>query len=381
MPAIEYFREILETLARSDELRTGSRPVVGTLCNFVPEALVIAAGAVPVRVCAGDHAAALQGEAVVPRDICPVCKSTVGTLRSPGGPHGRLDLLVVPAVCDAKKKLPQVLEGQCPVHVMELPVDKQGPGAERRWLEQVRFLAERLEKLTGQRITRQGLRGAIDFINQRQSAYRELLALRQEDPPRLSGLEALLLTNASFSDDVARWTQHARVLAAERRSAPAPARGPRLVVTGAPLIHPNLRLVELVESLGAHVVADDMCSGGERLYVPIIPQEWNLPEMLLAVAETALLPTTCPCFSRHDDRLARIGELVDAYSAQGVVYHNLRLCTLYQFEATAVRDSLAARSVPMLELQTDYTPEDTEQMHTRVQAFLEMLAARVPVGG
>jgi len=381
MPAIEYFREILESPARADELKTGSRPVVGTMCNFVPEALVIAAGAVPVRVCAGDHAAALEGEALVPRDICPVCKSTVGTLQRPAGPHGRLDLLVVPAVCDAKKKLPQVLEGQAPVHVMELPVEKQGPGAERRWLEQVRLLAERLEKLTGQRITRQGLREAIDLINERQHAYRELLALRQENPPRLSGLEALLLANASFTDDVARWTQRARALAAERQSASAPAPGPRLVVTGAPLIYPNLRLVELIESLGAHVVADEMCSGSERLYVPIIPQEWNLPEMLLAVAETALLPTTCPCFSRHDDRLTRIGELVDAYSVDGVVYHSLRLCALYQFEATAVRDSLSSRSVPMLEIQSDYTPEDTEQMHTRVQAFLEMLAARAPVPG
>jgi len=72
---------------------------------------------------------------------------------------------------------------------------------------------------------------------------------------------------------------------------------------------------------------------------------------------------------------------VDAYSVDGVVYHSLRLCALYQFEATAVRDSLSSRSVPMLEIQSDYTPEDTEQMHTRVQAFLEMLAARAPVPG
>ncbi len=138
---------------------------------------------------------------------------------------------------------------------------------------------------------------------------------------------------------------------AERGEAGSARPGPRLLVAGAPIIYPDLRLLEAIESAGAHVVADVMCSGAERLYVPIVPQEWTLSALLRAIAETALLPTTCPCFTRSDDHVNRVLDLIETYAVDGVVYRNLRLCTLFQFEAAAVRQALKAESVPMLELQ------------------------------
>jgi benzoyl-CoA reductase/2-hydroxyglutaryl-CoA dehydratase subunit BcrC/BadD/HgdB len=126
------------------------------------------------------------------------------------------------------------------------------------------------------------------------------------------------------------------------------------------------------------VVADVMCSGSERLYMPIVPREWTFPEMLRAVAETALLPATCPCFTRGDDRVDRILDLVETYSVDGVVYRNLRLCTLFQFETPLVQAALERERVPMLELQMDYTLGDREQLLTRLQAFLEIVESRRP---
>jgi benzoyl-CoA reductase/2-hydroxyglutaryl-CoA dehydratase subunit BcrC/BadD/HgdB len=110
--------------------------------------------------------------------------------------------------------------------------------------------------------------------------------------------------------------------------------------------------------------------------MPIVPREWTTPEMLRAVAETALLPATCPCFTRSDDRVNRILDLIDTFAVDGVVYRNLRLCTLFQFEAAVVRRALEAEGIPMLDLQMDYTAGDTEQLATRLQAFLEIVGAR-----
>jgi benzoyl-CoA reductase/2-hydroxyglutaryl-CoA dehydratase subunit BcrC/BadD/HgdB len=376
MSSIDYFRHILQAPDRARELAAGERPVVGTMCNFVPEALVLAAGAVPVRICGGNHDAAREAEALVPRDSCPVGRSSVGLMQRREGVYQRLDLLVVPAVCDAKRKLPQVLDGRAPVHVMQVPVDKETDGAEAAWLDQVMRLAARLQELTGTPVTRTTLQAAIRTINSRQQAFSELLELRQSHPPGVSGLEMAQVTSASFIDDVERWTQRVRDLVSERGTPAEVPDGPRLLVTGAPIIHPDLQLLEAIEGAGAHVVADVMCSGAERLYMPIVPREWNLPEMLRAVAETALLPATCPCFTRADDRVSRILDLVETYSADGVIYRNLRLCTLFQFETAAVRSALEREDVPMLELQMDYTSGDTEQLLTRLQAFLEIMESR-----
>ncbi len=376
MPAIEYFHRVLASPDRAQELAEGDRPVVGTMCNFVPEALILAAGAVPVRVCGGDHGAAGAAELLMPRDSCPVCRSSVGLLTARQGILQRLDLLVIPAVCDSKRKLPQVLGDQVPVHVMQVPADKQAEGAEAAWRDQVGQLARRLEGLTGKAITRRALAEAVQTLNARQQAFAELSELRRLHPPRVSGLEVAHVTNASFVADVEEWTREVRALAAER-SAPAGGRdGPRVLVAGAPLIYPDFQLLEVIESAGAHVVADVMCSGTERLYVPIVPQEWSLPELLRAVAETALLPTTCPCFTRSEDCVSRILDLIETCQVEGVVWRNLRLCTLYQFEAQAVRAALEQADVPLLELQMDYTRGDAEPLATRLQAFLEVVGAR-----
>ncbi len=51
--AIEYFREIITTGRRQAEVEAFPGKVVGVYCNFVPEALLCALGALRVRLCSG----------------------------------------------------------------------------------------------------------------------------------------------------------------------------------------------------------------------------------------------------------------------------------------------------------------------------------------
>ena len=50
---------------------------------------------------------------------------------------------------------------------------------------------------------------------------------------------------------------------------------------------------------------------------------------------------------------------------------------LYAMEYTRVKKALDKINVPVYYLDTEYTREDVGQMKTRVEAFLEMLTARV----
>jgi benzoyl-CoA reductase/2-hydroxyglutaryl-CoA dehydratase subunit BcrC/BadD/HgdB len=42
-------------------------------------------------------------------------------------------------------------------------------------------------------------------------------------------------------------------------------------------------------------------------------------------------------------------------------------------EAYGVRQRLKHESIPLLEVETDYSTEDMAQLQTRVQAFIEMI--------
>jgi benzoyl-CoA reductase/2-hydroxyglutaryl-CoA dehydratase subunit BcrC/BadD/HgdB len=380
--AVDYFREIVTTDRRRAELAAFTGKVVGVYCNFVPEALIYALGALPVRLCSGDREAAQRGEEMLPRDTCSLVKSCVGSAIAGDGLFSRVNLLVIPTSCDAKTKLGAVMAEFKPVHVLQLPPTKNTRAAGQFWIGEAWELVRRLETLTGRKLTGESLAQAIGMLNRRQQAFRRFLELRKRVPSAVGGEEALLVTGASFSDDVERWTAQLGQLCAEREFRAAEAdrapalRRPRLLLTGAPLVYPHLKLVCTIQEAGAEIAIDEMCSGTQRLYDPVIFRDPSLRTMVESVAEKHLLPSTCPCFAQQTDRMNRVQELADEFRADGVLYHYLRVCPAFDIEAVAMQRELKRQGMPSLVITTDYSQEDTEQIRSRVQAFLEMLRAR-----
>ncbi len=57
----------------------------------------------------------------------------------------------------------------------------------------------------------------------------------------------------------------------------------------------------------------------------------------------------------------------------GVIYHDLRLCQLFDMEKDLINRQLKEQNIPMLTLHTDYGQEDIEQLKNRIEPFLEMI--------
>ena len=56
----------------------GGVPLIGTYCVMVPQELIYAAGAQPVKLCSGSYTAFSIGDDKVPRDACPLVKAVEG---------------------------------------------------------------------------------------------------------------------------------------------------------------------------------------------------------------------------------------------------------------------------------------------------------------
>jgi benzoyl-CoA reductase/2-hydroxyglutaryl-CoA dehydratase subunit BcrC/BadD/HgdB len=92
------------------------------------------------------------------------------------------------------------------------------------------------------------------------------------------------------------------------------------------------------------------------------------------------MASTCPCFTSSDGNEDRINWLlnkVKEWNINGVIYYVIRGCMLYAMEYTRIKRELDRLNIPVYYLDTEYTREDVGQMKTRVEAFLEMLSARV----
>jgi benzoyl-CoA reductase/2-hydroxyglutaryl-CoA dehydratase subunit BcrC/BadD/HgdB len=157
------------------------------------------------------------------------------------------------------------------------------------------------------------------------------------------------------------------------------------MVTGTPMIWPdNWKLPTLIEEGTPQgiLVADELCSSERLLYEPVGVDEWSLDDMLKAISERYLMSSTCPCFTSKDGNEDRINWLlnkVKEWGVQGVIYYVVHGCMLYAMEYTRIKKVLDRINIPLYYLDTDYTREDVGQMRTRVEAFLEMLSARIDI--
>ena len=380
--SLSYFREMVTSRQGEKELLDFKGLVVGTFCNFVPDELVWAVGGRSIRLCGGDPQWEEMGGDLLSRHVCSVARATAGLPKMDPKLWARLDLLIAPAACDAKKKLAEAFGRDRPVHVMDVPAMKSD-AAQAYWLGEVRRLAERIERAAGRKITRTALDKAMRLSMKRESLFRELLELQygqQRVGVLMTGEQFHFVTGASFADEPARYTDQLQVLLKTLRDADAAgyraggADAPRVVLAGAPLIYPNFKLLQIIREAGGAVVADSSCSATQCFYQHLAPRDWSMKEMIRALAEKKLLPCMCPCFGAHEDRTVRLRELSRASKADGIIFHQLRTCALFAAESELLRRELEPDALPLLVVNTDYASSDTEPLRTRIEAFLEILS-------
>lgn len=361
---------------------------VGIYCMVVPEELIYAAGAIPVRLCAGCFESSQIGEDRVPRDGCPLVKSSMGLSMQKGLKVFDLcDVVAIPTTCDAKRKLGEELSAFKEVWMIETPHIKDADFSRRIWMEQIYALKVKLETVKrngtrGRRINARRMAAAIRDTARAQVQMRRLLSLRTARKPVVWGRQATAVVNAYAFSHVNRWTDAMTRLndklaaMVEDDQAVDGGERPRIYIAGSPSVFPNLKIPTLVEEMGGVVVADESCAGDRYLYDPVGSTEKTLNDQMLGVASRYLAPCVCPSFTPNDDRLTLIQRMITDFAVDGVLYHVLKGCVVYDFEVSRVENALRDDQIPLLRVETDYNPEDVEQLRTRIEAFIEMLKSK-----
>jgi benzoyl-CoA reductase/2-hydroxyglutaryl-CoA dehydratase subunit BcrC/BadD/HgdB len=362
----ERVREITDRRAAGDKF-------VGTFCIYVPDELVLALGAVPVALCGGTSLSIPYAETMLPRDICPLVKSTLGLALANVCPYGPIeDLAVGETTCDAKKKTWDLLAGGGGFHVLEVP-QKKGPRDKELWHAEVGQFRSRLEELTGRTLE------AGRLVNRKRRALARLNGFRKEANPPVSGLDALVVMQGALVDDPLRFAEKLEALNDEledrvrRGVGVAPAGAKRVMVSGCPSVMGNWKLHHIIESGGAIVVCDETCTGTRYFSTLVEERDGDLDAQVAALA-ARYLSIDCSCFSPNDERLDSVLRLARDYRVDGVVQYVLQYCHTYNVESARVAAVLKEAGIPGLKVVTDYSEEDTGQLRIRVDAFLEGLA-------
>jgi benzoyl-CoA reductase/2-hydroxyglutaryl-CoA dehydratase subunit BcrC/BadD/HgdB len=391
--AMQYFDDISNFFGQrqkeiQDEKAKGKK-VIGYFCMFAPTELILAADAIPVRVNSGWYDTSKLGDRIVPVEVCPVIRSTIGAKMIGLSPYLELsDALISTLTCDGMTKLSEILSDVKSVWTMTPPRVKDSSQSLHLWREEIKTIKTEIEQLTGNKITSKKLKAAIETVQKATKAFRRLQDLRKGNPV-IMGRDAMLVNQTSMWDNIERWTQKTETLCEElerrvqQKAWACPTDTPRIIVTGTPMFWPdNWKLPTLIEEATPQgvIVGDELCSSDRILYDPVGIDEWTMDDMINGIAERYLMASTCPCFTSKDGNEDRVNWLITKVKenkAQGVIYYVVRGCMLYAMEYTRVKKALDKINIPVYYLDTEYTREDVGQMKTRVEAFLEMLAARV----
>ena len=368
---------------RVKELKAEGKRVMGYLCIYPVVEMMTALDLVPYRIFGDMREPITRADTYLATVVCPFLRSFLDL-----GLKGKFDFLdgmVMAHICDVGAQMMSLWN-----HYVKTPyshfIDTPHTAHEAAQEQHKRLLKDfqkSLESFTGKELSPGRLKEAVEAHNQQRVLVRELYDLRKPDPPLISGTETLQVMIALMSLPVEEGSELLREVineVKERKDGPLK-KSARLLVWG-PVID-DTALIEMIESLDANVVTDDMCVGSRAYFADVRLTD----DPLDGLAYRYLVDIKCPRTFRQsvfgetskdymtdlENRFSYLGDYVKDWKANGVVLQALRYCDSHGYEVPVLRDYLTSIGLPSIYLEHDYSEAALAPLRTRVQGFLEII--------
>ena len=325
------------------ELQKQGGKVFGTFCVYVPDEVIVACGGAVTGLCGGSQFWVPDGEKVLPSDMCPLVKASLGAHFGKTCPYFSVaDMYVGETTCDGKKKAYEILGADKSTYVMDVPQMKRTKDIDK-WADEIADFAKMVEEFTGNELTAENLAAAIKLTNEKRRALARVFdATKAENCIPISGKDRLLMTQIAFFDDPARCAQKANELADELEQRIADGVGvfPRVHEA-----HPYYWHAHGHSELEAapHYRDEWRCSGvrgnvhGHALLRALVDETQTTLEGQFHALSERYMKNNCACFTPNEGRIDDIVRLAREYHVDGVIDANLKFCTLYDTEKSAWR--------------------------------------------
>lgn len=358
------------------DLKEEGKKIVGVFCAFTPVEIIMAAGAVPVSLCGFNEEPIADAERDLPRNLCPLIKSSYGYAITDKCPYFYFsDMVVGETTCDGKKKMYELLSDIKNTHIMQLPQTSSGEDSYRLWTNELIKLKNVLENYCEVEITNEKLREAIELKNMERKALKKFYELGKLDPPAVSGYEIhKVLSGAGFKFDKQSLIISLEDLTKDilvkynsgERTVPKSAK--RILITGCPLGEATEKIIKAIEENGGVVVCYENCGGAKSLDTLV-----EVNEDPISALANKYLNIACSCMTPNNNRINLLENLCEEFKVDGVVDVVLQACHTYNIETNRLRKYFSSKTIPYMSIETDYSQTDIGQINTRLAAFIEML--------
>ena len=355
----EVFEEFAEQRQKSflavKQLKDKGIPVIGSYCTYFPKEIAMAMGAATVSLCSTSDETIPAAEKDLPRNLCPLIKSSYGFAKTDKCPFFYFsDVVVGETTCDGKKKMYEYM-GEFKAEIL-------------RFKE---YLEEKFEVT----ITDEQVREAVKLENKVRASLKNLYGVMRHDPAPIKGHDLFrVLYGSGFKLDRTLIAEEVDALTAKIEKEYAEGKRedkkPRILITGCPIGGATEKIIDAVENNGGIVVTFENCSGAKSIDRLI---DEDAEDIYQAIAER-YLSIGCSVMTPNPNRLELLGRLIDEYKVDGVLEMTLQACHTYNVETLSIRRFVnEEKGIPYMNVETDYSQTDVGQLNTRIAAFIEML--------
>lgn len=339
--------------------------IAGVLPIYYPRALLRAFDILPMEIWGPPNIDPTLGTAHLQPYVCSIVRNALSFLQSEAS--SVVDLILVPHACDSLQGLGSVLldfvQLNKPVIPLYLP-RAQNETAVHFLVEEFHFLYRKLESITGRSPSNEEL---ILCIQREEAADRILVDLYHQRGRLSLSDEAFyrLIRTREFlaAEEFIHITQE--IIQDEGQDSP---KGIPLLLSG--ILPEPMDLLKAISTMGGQIVADDLACCGRRLTPP-----GKAEDPFLRMAESLI--NTPPEWNKGSSiraRLEHLSALVRESGAKGVIFYEIKFCEPELFDLPDLRRGLQSMGVPSVTIEVDINEPLSNQVLTRVEAFLEMIA-------
>ena len=388
MKDLKYLAQFEDLLRESNNVlvqaaKTRGEKALGYTCYYVPEVLLNLPGCFSVRLRAPSTHGVDLATYYMTSKTCTFTRSILE--RGLEGGYNFLDALLSSETCQMMHRghehfeMLGLVKEQNPkffLSMMDVPfVDTKE--ALEHYREQLQsYILDPLAKVYGVDTSDEALQDAIDRHNEICRIITGIGKLRKLENPPITGYEfhvIQLVSECCPQRDILEMLRETLQEIQKRKTDPKPWYRARVILSGSEIDDPEF--TKLLEGCGAFVVADRYCYGSLPGREEIEIREGESP--LEAIARHYLMTSQCPRFmnkERAEGRRKYLRKLVHEYSADGVIYDQMKFCEFWSYERVlGVHVLNNEMDIPCIGIEKDYSMDSAGQLRTRFQAFVESL--------
>ena len=350
-------------------LKQGKK-VIGCFPAFTPEELIHASGIIPMGLWGGQVEPKLA-KSYLPAFACPIMQSNM-EFGLNGTYHG-LSAVTIPVLCDTLRCMTQNWRfgvKEIPMIPLVYPQNRKDVASIDYLVTEFELALAMLSTITGKMLSEHALVNTIAIYNKHNTVMNEFISIANKHLDIITPKVRHQIIKSAFFFEKSEHTAIVEEINAELNKLPVyNFTGKRVILTGISCEPDNL--LDILEKNNIAIVSDDLVQESHQFRT-------NIPlkggGALKRVALQWLERYGCSLI--HETGKPRGKILVNMCketNADGVINCMMKFCDPEEYDQPYLEADLRNANIPVTSIAIDQQNASVEQMHTRIQAFCEVL--------